>query len=455
MFFSNNNDIDALNTYLDKFEEYVNGDRNKLDELILNKKDSKEGKLYQRLFSIVNNLESNNKSDLGVFGEIMLTCEKMGDGYFTDRVQLSTNNPKVNYIAKTVNYLSAKLESSIGIDLNEIESVLESYSKYDFRPKIANPKGNLEKTVNFLGDVITKMLIDNKKNGLILDHDSDILLQNVEALNTSSTQQAASLEETAASVEEITANIQSTADKSNSLLDISEDTKEKSNIGKKLADDTSTAMDEINDSTTAIANAITVIDQIAFQTNILSLNAAVEAATAGEAGKGFAVVAGEVRNLAARSAEAANEIKALVEQAKVRSDEGKVIASKMTEGYTQLDETIEQTVTLVNETVKATNEQMEGMKQINNAVTELDTALQKIARIAAETNNVALQADEISKTIVSNANDKEFDGKNSIDVSKFVNKVNTTSMESLSRSNDKTTSMAKNLDIKNNEWDSF
>jgi len=127
----------------------------------------------------------------------------------------------------------------------------------------------------------------------------------------------------------------------------------------------------------------------------------------------------------------------------------------MTEGYTQLDETIEQTVTLVNETVKATNEQMEGMKQINNAVTELDTALQKIARIAAETNNVALQADEISKTIVSNANDKEFEGKNSIDVSKFVNKVNTTSMESLSRSNDKTTSMAKNLDIKNNEWDSF
>ncbi len=84
--------------------------------------------------------------------------------------------------------------------------------------------------------------------------------------------------------------------------------------GQKLATYTVESMDSINDQTQAIADAITVIDQIAFQTNILSLNAAVEAATAGEAGKGFAVVAQEVRNLASRSAEAAKEIKSLVEK---------------------------------------------------------------------------------------------------------------------------------------------
>ncbi|RXI27686.1 methyl-accepting chemotaxis protein, partial [Arcobacter defluvii] len=83
------------------------------------------------------------------------------------------------------------------------------------------------------------------------------------------------------------------------------------------------SMDEINNQVNLINEAITVIDQIAFQTNILSLNAAVEAATAGEAGKGFAVVAAEVRNLASRSAEAAKEIKAIVENATSKADQGK------------------------------------------------------------------------------------------------------------------------------------
>ena len=100
------------------------------------------------------------------------------------------------------------------------------------------------------------------------------------------------------------------------------------------------SMEEINEQTSSIADAITVIDQIAFQTNILSLNAAVEAATAGEAGKGFAVVAQEVRNLASRSAEAAREIKALVENANSKADEGKQIANKMITGYSKLNENI-------------------------------------------------------------------------------------------------------------------
>ncbi|RXJ95209.1 hypothetical protein CRV02_14640, partial [Arcobacter sp. CECT 8989] len=99
--------------------------------------------------------------------------------------------------------------------------------------------------------------------------------------------------------------------------------------GEKLASKTTVAMSEINEQVSEITNAIGIIDQIAFQTNILSLNAAVEAATAGEAGKGFAVVAQEVRNLASRSATAANEIKIIVENATQKANEGKQIASKM------------------------------------------------------------------------------------------------------------------------------
>ncbi|RXJ93420.1 chemotaxis protein, partial [Arcobacter sp. CECT 8989] len=103
--------------------------------------------------------------------------------------------------------------------------------------------------------------------------------------------------------------------------------------GQNLAQKTTSAMEDITEQVTLINESISIIDQIAFQTNILSLNAAVEAATAGEAGKGFAVVAAEVRNLASRSAEAAKEIKDLVENATSKANEGKSISADMITGY--------------------------------------------------------------------------------------------------------------------------
>ncbi len=125
-----------------------------------------------------------------------------------------------------------------------------------------------------------------------------------------------------------------------------------------MANQTTTAMDEINTQVNLVNEAIGVIDNIAFQTNILSLNAAVEAATAGEAGKGFAVVAQEVRNLATRSAEAAKEIKAIVERATVKANEGKEIATNMIEGYKNLNSNISSTMNLISDIENASKEQL-------------------------------------------------------------------------------------------------
>lgn len=167
-------------------------------------------------------------------------------------------------------------------------------------------------------------------------------------------------------------------------------------------------MNEINEQTTAIAESITVIDQIAFQTNILSLNAAVEAATAGEAGKGFAVVAQEVRNLASRSAEAAKEIKELVENATVKTDTGKKNADQMINGYSILNENINKTTQLISQIESASNEQKQGIEQINDAVAKLDTRTQENANVANHTHQISTNTSNIAKNIIDNVSTKQF-----------------------------------------------
>ncbi len=213
---------------------------------------------------------------------------------------------------------------TLNINIDNIMQVLNSYSKLDFTPKIKENDlegiiKQLEENVNILGQVITETLVENKRSGMILSQNANTLSENVNLISSAANDQAARLEETAASLEEITSNITNNTETTSEMANYGEKVSNSVKHGQELAFNTTKAMEEINEQTTAINEAITVIDQIAFQTNILSLNAAVEAATAGEAGKGFAVVAQEVRNLASRSAEAAKEIKDLVENAQEKN----------------------------------------------------------------------------------------------------------------------------------------
>ena len=396
------------------------------------------------------------EQDNVLINEAKIVINKVKHGVYTNIIQSNTDNSSLNAFKDEVNEM-IKTTKQHFVSMN---AILDEYSKYDYRKSLEllniNKDGEfslLVTDINALKDSINEMLCKNKSNGLTLDESSNILLHNVNKLNNNSNEAAASLEETAAALEEITSNISSNTQTIMKMAECANELTTSSNKGKELANQTTTAMNEIDVEVNSISEAITVIDQIAFQTNILSLNAAVEAATAGEAGKGFAVVAQEVRNLASRSADAANEIKTLVEKATQKAETGKSIANKMIDGYTGLNNNISHTIELIKDVEFASKEQLQGIEQINDAVNSLDTQTQENANIASQTKDVAIQTDAIAKLVVSNANEKEFIGKDSVE----AKEIEAISPKSKNQSNKTSKSKIKQITSNNttDEWASF
>ncbi|MDX4061260.1 methyl-accepting chemotaxis protein [Aliarcobacter skirrowii] len=341
--------------------------------------------------------------------------KELSSGNMLAKIEKEPDTSNLKALKTLLLELQYYLEHTIARDINMLLKVIDSFKKYDFTVKFPDPYAKVAVAMNELGDEVSALLRQSYSTGLNLELASNELLNNVEVLNQSSNAAAASLEETAAALEEITSTVISNANNVELMSKFSNEVSNSAKKGQALANQTTTAMDEINSQVNKINEAISVIDNIAFQTNILSLNAAVEAATAGEAGKGFAVVAQEVRNLASRSAEAAREIKLIVENATLKANEGKNISFEMIEGYTELLENIDKQTQTINEIALASKEQEAGITQINDAVTGLDQQTQNNASIAAHTKSIATNADMVAKKIVSDSKSKEFIGKQEIE----------------------------------------
>ncbi|MAC84137.1 MAG: hypothetical protein CL624_08380 [Arcobacter sp.] len=362
---------------------------------------------------IKNNFEEDNK----LIDDASIVINKVKHGWYSQHIEESTNNPTLTILKDGINDMIIATKQHI----YNINLILEEYANYNYTKKLeieGIEKGGvfelLTTDINKLRDAINTMLRENRENGLTLDNSASILLTNVEKLNSSSNEAAVKLEETAAALEVITGNINTSTEKIAQMSKISNLVTSSATTGENLANKTTQAMDEINEKVTAINDAITVIDQIAFQTNILSLNAAVEAATAGEAGKGFAVVAQEVRNLASRSAEAAKEIKDLVQDANLKANEGKQISDEMIKGYSGLNNNINETISLISDISESSKTQQSSILQINDAINSLDKQTQENASVASQTNDIASNTLKIASDIVKNTEDKEFEGKSTI-----------------------------------------
>ncbi|MFG6075044.1 methyl-accepting chemotaxis protein [Erwinia sp. OPT-41] len=222
-------------------------------------------------------------------------------------------------------------------------------------------------------------------------------------LSSRTEQQAASLEETAASMEQLTATVKQNAENARQASQLALSASETAQKGGKVVDGVVKTMSDIAGSSKKIADITSVIDGIAFQTNILALNAAVEAARAGEQGRGFAVVAGEVRNLAQRSAQAAKEIKGLIEDSVARVDTGSQLVESAGETMADIVNAVTRVTDIMGEIASASGEQSRGIDQVGIAVTEMDRVTQQNASLVEESAAAAaaleVQASRLTQAV--------------------------------------------------------
>ncbi|WP_418179837.1 methyl-accepting chemotaxis protein [Aliarcobacter lanthieri] len=397
--------------YFKEFLNFVTYKQNKIEKRNI-KGNCEFSKMSKQINDVIDEFDGKYKDDMRVIGESILTFDKLKKGVFRCRIKSTTSNPMINTLKNTINEALDDLEKY----MKDIENILMSYTNNNYKSRIDISKELIDesrllkvmKSVNILGDTLSSQSKQNLDNGNILDNNSKVLKSSIEKLTTKLLEQTNSLEFTTQAVDKISNITKNNTQNALQMSYLGEIVKKSVEDGYNLTNQTNLSMDEINSKVLAINEAISIIDQISFQTNILSLNAAVEAATAGEAGKGFAVVAQEVRSLANKSSEAANDIKNLVDIANLKANEGKEISNKMKEGYKNLFSNITQTLEIIQNVSSAANEQMRGIEEVNQAIITLEKISKENEEETIQVNNITKEVSEMAFEVLEEAKNKIF-----------------------------------------------
>ena len=249
------------------------------------------------------------------------------------------------------------------------------------------------------------VLIDVRTSSESVHHAANEIAMGGQDLSRRTDNAASSLQQTSASVEQITSTVQHTAASAQEANKLSHAATEVAKEGGQVVSNVVTTMEDISDASNKIGEIVTLMNSIAFQTNLLALNASVEAARAGEHGRGFAVVAEEVRKLAGRSSDAANDIQKLIEDSQAKVNNGTSLVRNAGSTMKDIVDHITRVTDVLEEINAATSEQSDGIKQVNIAVAELDRMTQENAAMVEESTTAAEQlkeqADRLTGTISS------------------------------------------------------
>ncbi|MBY5363825.1 HAMP domain-containing protein [Rhizobium leguminosarum] len=273
--------------------------------------------------------------------------------------------------------------------MNALANSLEGLAAGDFSIHLADVGPEFDKLrqdFNNMVDAVAAALTEIKTASVAVETGSSELAVSADQLARRTEQQAAALEQTAAALDEVTNTVRTSSQRAENAGQLVEETKRSAHVSATVVRDAIGAMDRIQTSSSQIGRIIGVIDEIAFQTNLLALNAGVEAARAGEAGKGFAVVAQEVRELAQRSANAAKEIKNLINVSGQEVAAGVGLVNETGDALLKIEEQINRISDSIASIVQSYREQATGLQEINSAINQMDQTTQQNAAMVEETN---------------------------------------------------------------------
>lgn len=328
---------------------------------------------------------------------IINAMTQMHDGEFDMRLKESDKKVE-GTLAAMMHHVNVSMESMSQV-VHAINEVVEAQAAGDLTKEL--PKGvfkgqihDLKNAINYSMEKVKEVVAVAIEASNVVSGASEQVSQGAADLSNRVQAQAASLEKTSATMNQMASAIENTSEHARKAADLAHQVREQSTEGVTVMKDTIVAMAQLQESSNQIGEIVVLIDSIAFQTNLLALNAAVEAARAGEHGRGFAVVAGEVRALAQKSAEAAKDIKGLIDQSVSRVGQSTKMAEKSGEMLERITHSVEDVADMIEQIANSTHEQSIGISEVHQAVSEIDSVTQQNAALVEETTAAAETLDQ-------------------------------------------------------------
>ena len=335
-------------------------------------------------------VEWHDRTDeLKVEGDIGRIVAAAAQGDLGQRLQLDSASPFIRSLSTGINQLLDTVAGAAG----EIRQMLAALARGDLRQRIdgqyAGDFEAMKRDANLTAEHLDEIVGRIQAAAHSIDTAAAEIASGNADLSERTEQQAASLQQTAASMEELTATVRQNAEHARQANELAINAADVAERGGQVVGQVVTTMGAIEDASRRIADIISVIDGIAFQTNILALNAAVEAARAGDQGRGFAVVASEVRTLAQRSAGAAREIKALIDDSVQRVSQGSALVDQAGHTMEELVSSVQRVTAIMTEISAASQEQSAGIEQVSHTVVQMDQTTQRNAALVEEATAAA------------------------------------------------------------------